>query len=206
MEAIKMKITIHAVARFEHQVKWAKALSDGFKKHGIEAKTTNDFTPTDCDLACFWGHSTLKDAIKNKQASEGKSYLALERGYTRDRTEYASVGFDGPANLGEYCNKNSPPDRFAELNLDVKPWKTDGDYILMLGQVPSDCALRGLNLAKWTEETKLKLSKITDKEVRFRPHPQYKATVNTLKQDLSGASCVITYNSTSGVDAALNGV
>lgn len=204
-----MKITIHISPnpQLPHHKEWIGAIAEGFAAHGIAVRTRYDFEPTDCDLAIFWSHNARVDKIKEKQLASSKDYLALERGYSGNRYQYSSVGFNGPARLGEYCNKNSKHDRIKKLKLDIKPWKTGGDYILLLGQVPNDAALRGLNLAQWTAEVKEKISKITNKEVRFRPHPiVFPNNPKTLAEDLDGAAVVITYNSTSGVDAVMHGV
>ena len=83
-------------------------------------------------------------------------------------------------NEGDYCNENSPPDRWhriqAEQNIEIKPWRTTGDYVLLILQRPGDSSLRNLLAKHKTYEnfvtyTINQIKKYTDRPIRVRMHP-----------------------------------
>lgn len=81
---------------------------------------------------------------------------------------------------GNYCNENSPSDRWhriqAEQNIEIKPWRTTGDYVLLILQRPGDSSLRNLLTKHRTYEnfvtyTINQIKKHTDRPIRVRMHP-----------------------------------
>lgn len=81
---------------------------------------------------------------------------------------------------GNYCNANSPADRWLQIqkdqNIQIKDWQTNGEYVLVILQRPGDSSLRNL-LAKYeTYEgfvtyTLNQIKKYTDRPIRVRMHP-----------------------------------
>ena len=80
----------------------------------------------------------------------------------------------------EYCNADSPPDRWEtvqrEQQIEIKPWKKDGDYILVVLQRPGDSSLKPLLDLHGDYETFLThtLNSIranTDRSIVIRLHP-----------------------------------
>jgi len=81
---------------------------------------------------------------------------------------------------GNYCNKNSPSDRWLriqqEQKIKIKDWKTSGEYILLILQRPGDSSLKNLlekhttyaNFVSYVLE-QIKLN--TDRPIRVRMHP-----------------------------------
>jgi hypothetical protein len=125
----------------------------------------------------------------------------------------------------EYANKNSNDVQWNtishNLNLQVKPWKTSGDYVLLLLQRDGGWSMKGLNPLDWAANKIAKLKSLTNLPIVIRPHPGKVANVSkliggnvtlsnpairTLKQDLTRASAALVYNSSSGVAAVLEGV
>ena len=85
-------------------------------------------------------------------------------------------------NYGEFKNKNSPSDRWQIIqkaqDIEIKPWKNTGEYILILLQNPIDTSLNSLiqkykNYAKWLDETIYKIRNFTDQEIVIRKHPRF---------------------------------
>ena len=83
-------------------------------------------------------------------------------------------------NEGDYCNQNSPSDRWLQIqkeqNLVVKDWRTKGDYVLLMLQRPGDSSL--VNLMKkygsyeaFVSDTIRSIQKFTDRPIRVRMHP-----------------------------------
>lgn len=81
---------------------------------------------------------------------------------------------------GWYNNHNCPPDRWIEVkamqHLEVKPWRQEGQYILLVLQRPGDSSLKNLLKKYGTYEIFLKnvikdIRKNTNKPIKIRLHP-----------------------------------
>lgn len=194
----------------------AVAMCSGLAKHGIETEIVpKGFTPPkDAKFVVCWGWR------EGKRLSDlGFETLVMERGYLGDRYHWTSLGWNGlngratwnePADNGERFRKH-----FGHL---VKPWKSARDgYALIMGQVRGDAALTEVIIDRWYLEAAKALSS-RGFDVRFRPHPvavergiagsalMDRRIGGSLDEALAGASVCVTYNSNTGVDAALAGV
>lgn len=54
---------------------------------------------------------------------------------------------------------------------DPKPWRRDGEHILVIGQVPGDASLRGTDITQWLLDTCRACVAVCDRPVWVRPHP-----------------------------------
>lgn len=81
---------------------------------------------------------------------------------------------------GNYCNENSPPDRWLriqkEQRIEIKDWRTTGEYILVILQRPGDSSLKNLvethgSYKNFVEYTLQKIKENTDRPIRVRMHP-----------------------------------
>lgn len=81
---------------------------------------------------------------------------------------------------GDYCNKNSPPDRWQQIqkdqNIKIKDWSNPGDKILLILQRPGDTSLTRLvdkhgSYENFLSNTILEIRKNTDRKILIRPHP-----------------------------------
>jgi hypothetical protein len=187
-----------------HQAAHAKALAKGMAAHGVKVKTGY---PATQHVAC-WGWrrgKVLRDA--------GHDVLVLERGYLGDRFAWTSLAWNGLNNRGTAPVIDDGGERFNRHHDGLlQPENHGGDYALIIGQVPGDASLQGLDLTEWYADQAAKYP-----GARFRPHPLahrrahvYPVTgadtiVGTLQEAMQGASLVVTYNSNAGVDALLAG-
>lgn len=147
----------------------------------------------------------------------------MERGYLGDRFSWYSLGWNGLNGNAEF--RTYPRDdngmRFHRNHgALMKPWRdgSQGRYVLLLGQVPGDAALRGQDLLPWYRTAALNAHNAYEMPVRFRNHPvaeqrgyrlnpSYTERIEgTLEEALAGAFVAVTYNSNSAVDAVLAGV
>ena len=119
-----------------------------------------------------------------------------------------------------------PSDRWEmlrrEQGLELLPWRTGGDYILVCMQKPSDASLRGLDIRCWTEEIVYSIRRYTSKPIVIRPHPldPGRGEVNltglpggvrwskskSIADDMAGALAVVTYTSLSAIESVMDGV
>jgi hypothetical protein len=154
--------------------------------------------------------------INEAQRNGGADFLVMERGYFGDRMTNTGMAYNGLNGRGEFMAKNMPSDRWEKHGVPVKPWKVGGEYMLLMGQVSGDQSLYGKDPRKWYLLAMSKIKSMTDVPVYFRPHPLSRQwdgllqtcgyKTDTLEESFSGAMCVVTYNSNSGVDAVINGI
>jgi hypothetical protein len=132
---------------------------------------------------------------------------------------YSSVSFGGGLNgRGDFRGPRHDGSRFERLFADrLRPYDVpEGGYALIMGQVPGDMSIKETNIDAWYGRTASALKNV-GWSVRFRPHPlagrrggargvgHLKEASGGLPDALKGAGVVVTYNSNSGVDAALYG-
>lgn len=81
---------------------------------------------------------------------------------------------------GNYCNANSPSDRWQQIqkeqNIEIKDWQHPGDKIVLLLQRPGDSSLKNLIKKYHSYEMFIKtvvteIRKHTDRKILVRPHP-----------------------------------
>lgn len=191
-----------------------QAVGAGLAKLGIKAKLS--YSPrADTKYVACWGWRVGKE-LRN----QGHEVLVLERGYIGDRFKYTSIGWNGLNGRGLFAEY--PDDcgqRFRQHGGVIKPWKSDGDYAVIMGQVPGDMNLLGKNLMEFYKEKLLEIKDHYDGlPVIFRPHPVLKSrgirqhvkgaleSVDSLDGDLANAKFTVCFNSNSAVESILSGV
>jgi hypothetical protein len=207
-----MSITVIGSPKLLHQITHQEALIDGLKAHGISAiAAPNSYSiKTQC-VAC-WGWKTGK-----RLRAQGHDVLVMERGYLGDRFKWTSLAWNGLNGHGEFPKIDRSSDRF-ETHFRMRPWIAEGDYVLIMGQVPGDESLQGRDLMSWYADAAKVAHRVYCKPVKFRPHPEairkgHKQTIAgfenctlPLDDSLEFAHSAITFNSNSAVDAVIHGV
>lgn len=136
--------------------------------------------------------------------------LVAENGYLNGACgrPYVALAADGHNGAGRWPAGSA--ERLATLNVDLKPWRTRGEHILV-------CPSRGLKTSEmpqpdgWTEWVVEKLKRYTDREIRVRPHPgnwkpRTKEHAASLARDLEGAHACVIWASSAGVKSLMQGV
>ncbi len=198
---------------------WAEtkldAFTAGLHKHRVKVEQRQAGDWRQSDLAVVWAHRDK--ALHDLQRDAGLHYLVLERGYIGDieaRRRWTSIGYDGLNGRADFCNQDVGANRWEKHFPDVmQPWKDGGDYALLMGQVRGDASLAGKDIQGWYADMARRLGDL-GWTVMFRPHPNDStaapdgayALVGSLSGALGGAALCVTWNSTSGVGAALSGV
>lgn len=193
----------------------AVAMSEGLKRHGFDPVIVpkGSMPPEGSPFIVCWGWRE-----GNRLREAGHNVLVMERGYIGDRFYWTSLGWNG---LNGRATWNAPADKGERFEQHhghlLKPWKSGGDYALIIGQVRGDAALMNVVIDQWYVEAASALRQ-RGLKVMFRPHPESirrkidgRALLDSridgsLEDAFAGASCVVTYNSNTGVDAALAGV
>jgi hypothetical protein len=208
-------ITILMKSPSTHQRSHGAALAKGIRKIGLSFAIQADKygAPKTKNVAC-WGWR-----IGKRMMDAGYNVLVMERGYIGDRFKYTSLGWNGLNGHAFFPSyEDDGGKRFADHGGVIKPWKTGGDYVLILGQVPGDMSLQGRDMLPYYMEAAAKIKKIHGIPVYFRPHPEairkgFKQEVpgamlstGTLDEALSGAVFTVCFNSNSSVDSVLAGI
>lgn len=205
-------IDIIASPLARHQIDAANALESGLLSHGMDCRVIGSSRILKSKTVACWGWR------KGKQLRDaGKNVLVMERSYIGDRFHYYSLGWNGlngHATFPEYHDDGGV--RFKSHGGIIKPWKKDGKYVLILGQVKNDASLQGMDIKDWYLEIAEK-AKVHGLPVYFRPHPDsvrrggydnigIPELKGTLDEALSGAKFTIAFNSNSCLDSILAGV
>lgn len=206
-----MRFTVMASENSAHQKAHQLAMIEGLRANGIAAIASPNRAVANTDLIVCWGWRIAEPLVR-----AGKKVLIMERGYIGDRFKYSSLAWNGLNGYGRFAEIDDGGKRFSEV-AELKPWKQDGDFVLVMGQVPGDQSLKGKSLIPWYEKVINEASTHYDMPVFFRAHPlAYKrgtfppprgaGVVNcSLELALEKAAVVVTFNSNSGVDAAISG-
>lgn len=181
-------------------------------------------------------HLRLRKQVFDTQVNNGKRciiadsnlFLYADPGNTKTYLRYS---FDGVfPNTGEYCNQNPNPARWekmkADLGIDLKPWRSNGKYILVCCQRDGGWSMGGLQVVPWLVQTITQIRRYSSLPIKVRFHPgdkrskdhlrrmirmrmpdvSYSNSKTTINEDFHKAAAVVTYNSSPGVAAAIEGI
>lgn len=139
---------------------------------------------------------------------------------------YSRFSFDGVfPTTGNYFWDKPDPTRWMSisknLGISLKPWRRTGNHILICTQRNGGWSMKNLDVPTWLNTTIDTIRQHTDRPIIVRPHPGDKNSVNYLNykdsrytisrnkfivQDFVNAHAIITYNSSPGVAAAIEGI
>ncbi len=201
------------------------AFFKGLRRHGMRcfmSDLSGGWTP--CEVSVTFGvyKSVLErgrqvGSIMAAQTQHGGRHLVLERGFL-DRERYFMAGWNGLNGRADFRNSQMPPDRWNRLKIPLCPWRDDGAHVVVCGQVPWDASVQHIDMAAWCRETIDEIRRRTDRPIVFRPHPAQPQAIEldeggicisrhrSFREDLHRAWCVVTFNSNSAVEAAVDGI
>jgi hypothetical protein len=164
--------------------------------------------------------------IWNNCIRHNRPVIVLEVGGI-NRGETWKVGLNGINRDAYFGDRGNTEERARSLGLKLKPWKEQGEYILICGQ--HDKSLQWQNMPRmshWVMDTIDKIQKHTDMPIIFRPHPrcrleaiesQYKnvyrdeprhieGTYDDFNLSFAKVHAIVSYSSNPGPQAVINGV
>ena len=207
-----MQITIVTQPQLKHQVGPHDAMADGLKRHGVEVVRVTEGQPVEGDAVVCWGWR-----IGRKLRDDGFDVLVMERGYVGDieaRRKWVSCGWNGLNGRAKFPKAEDGKRWREHFSGYMQPWQYKDGHVLLVGQVPGDAAVRGGKHLEWLREAYAEIIALGEKVV-FRPHPMAGAvsygnlapvSTSSLADEWARAKYVVTFNSNTGVDAALAGV
>lgn len=129
------------------------------------------------DVAVIWsvlfhGRMAGNKPIWDYYRKTGRNVIVLEVGGIKRGTTW-KVGLNGINRDGDYIPSGNDNYRAGSLGLTLKPWRTDGECILICGQHDKSLQWRDMpSMSNWFLQTYDEIRKHTDRPIVFRPHPR----------------------------------
>jgi hypothetical protein len=203
------------------------AFARGAKSLGHNVVWNDPNSDVDVIWSVLWsGRMAANKIIWERNLAQSKPTVVLEVGGIRRGTTW-KVGLNGinrDAYFGDMGNDSS---RASLLSLEVKPWRTDGEYILLCGQHEKSEQWRNEpRMSRWVMETIENIQAHTDRPILFRPHPrcrlpaiehQYKNVYRQDPRQLPGTYddfdmkfkniyCTVSWTSNPGIHSVIEGI
>ena len=157
------------------------------------------------------------------------SISVSKNGAKYERNETFKVGINGINREADFANQHVDSERWKKFNIELKPWRTTGDEIILCGQHNKSHQWRNnLSMNLWFEQQINEVRKYTNRPIIVRPHPRNpiglnvnkwknvsyrypKRDYNTIddtdfKDILKNAWAVINYSSNPAMMAVFNGI
>ena len=183
------------------------------------------------DVAVIWSVLWNGRMIHNKQVWEqnrklNRPVIVLEVGGIERGTTW-KVGLNGINRDAYFGDKDNDRTRADSLGLVCKPWRSNGDFILVCGQ--HDKSLQWQNMPRmsnWFLNTYDEIRKYTERPIVFRPHPRCRlehierglknvyrqepqhvnGTYDDFDMGFSNVWATVSYSSNPGTHSCINGV
>lgn len=130
-----------------------------------------------CDVDVIWsvlwnGRMAANKSIWDRNVAQYKPTIVLEIGGIKRGTTW-KVGVNGINRDGDHIPSSNNNDRARSLGLDLKPWRSNGEFILIAGQHEKSEQWRNMpRMSQWVISIIDKIRKHTDRPILFRPHPR----------------------------------
>jgi len=225
-----MKISVYTKFGPNNSKKVFNAFIESLEKAGEEVQINED---KNSDIVVIWsvlwqgrmiGYKRIWDECQLKN----KPVVVLEVGGIK-RNETFKVGINGVNREADFANQPVDDKRWKKLNIELKPWQSTGNTIIICGQHHRSHQWRNnpsMNL--WFEQQINEIRKYTNRPILVRPHPRnpigldikkwknvsYKPPqrdYNTIddtdfKETLKHTWAVINYSSNPAIIAVFNGI
>jgi hypothetical protein len=225
------------IADRNRKVETLQAFAQGARAQGANVLLQTDYRVVPARLAVILGwvgtkingqHIQLRQSAIDFQRQSGNKIMSIDGScfkFADPTSIFLRYSLDGVYyNTDNYANKDSDPDKWAQvqqrLNLNMRPWRSTGDHILVCGQRDGGWSMKGVDMPSWTMQTVKQIRQHTNRRIVVRPHPRFPmsmqlfrgipnvtvSTGTTLEQDLKNAWASVFFNSSSCVASILAGV
>jgi hypothetical protein len=217
----------------EHGAQNAGPVFDAFEhsciNNGHTISSNTSYHHTDCHViwsVLFHGRMARNKDIWANSIRDNKAIIVLEVGGIKRGTTW-KVGLNGINRDAFFGDKGNDSKRAKALGLELKPWRTDGEYILLCGQHDKSLQWHNMpSMSNWFLHTYDEIRKHTDRPILFRPHPRCRlphierGLKNVIRQDpthLKGTYddfdmafdnvwATVSFSSNPGIHSIINGV
>jgi hypothetical protein len=205
----------------------SKPVFDAFEHSLISNGHTVTRNDSNTDVNVIWSVLFNGRMAGNQTIWEQKKpTIVLEVGGINRGTTW-KVGLNGinrDAYFGEQDNDRSRADH---LGLVCKPWRSNGDFILICGQHDKSLQWQGMpRMSNWFLETYDEIRKYTQRPIVFRPHPRCRLdhierglknvyrqepnhianTYDNFDMGFDNVWATVSYSSNPGTHSCINGV
>jgi hypothetical protein len=221
--------------------------AEGAAKCGDQASVTNSQTYETCDVGAIIGnafdanpskvklaHYQVRKMVMETQQQRNSYWLSIDSNVFiyKDKEnphKYLRYSFNGVfPKTGIYCNDAPGDDNWNNMrrdyNMDLTPWRTAGNHILICLQRPLGWSMRGQDLMSWLKRTLRQVRDNSDRPILLRWHPgdwkafpQYQSTLNKfgvtvspqdrhITEDLKNCWALVCHNSTPSAVAPIEGI
>jgi hypothetical protein len=202
------------------------AFSEGAKSLGHEVGYNTDHGIDVIWSVLFNGRMTANRSIWQQNQKQKKPTIVLEVGGINRGTTW-KVGLNGINRDAYFGDSNNDDSRKHLLGLLEKPWRTNGEYILIAGQHDKSLQWRDMpRMSNWFLDTYDEIRKHTDRPIIFRPHPRCRlehierglrhvtrqeprhvnGTYDSFDMGFDNIHCTISYSSNPGIHSIIEGV
>jgi hypothetical protein len=231
----------------EEKVNALTFFAEGAARCGDTAATTQSQTYESCDVGAIIGnafdanpgkvnlaHYKVRKMVMETQVQRHRYWLSIDSNVFiyRDKLNphrYLRYSFNGvfPA-TGIYCNDAPGNENWDNIrrhySMDLKPWRSNGNHILITLQRPLGWSMRGQDLMSWLESTFANIRRYSNRPIVIRWHPgdwknypkyasiltKYNATVSPqerhITEDLVNCWALVCHNSTPSAVAPIEGI
>ena len=197
----------------------AEAAYSGVRRVGDRPvmKLAQQYTGPNSDYGVFYGLSNgLKRILDGHPCA-----LYADLGYWKRRLHsrydgYHKLILNARHPIDYFQNRKHDLTRLRDLGLNIKPWRRNGNHIIVAGMSDKAARFEGLVPGQWERDIIAKLKKITDIPITYRAKPscmRTRAIPGTtfnreldLDKQLASAHAVVCRQSNVAVDAIVAGV
>lgn len=205
------------------------AFERGCVVNGHNISSSDNIDDADCHViwsVLFHGRMARNKDIWTRCRELRKPVIVLEVGGIKRGTTW-KVGLNGINRDAYFGPSNNDSDRHRLLSLSLKPWRQQGDNILLCGQ--HDKSLQWQNMPRmsnWFLNTYDEIRKHTDRPIIFRAHPRCRlehierglkhvcrqepkhvnGTYDSFDMGFNNIHCTISYSSNPGIHSIIEGV
>ena len=202
------------------------AFSKGAKSLGYEVDYNTDHGIDVIWSILFNGRMAGNRSIWQQNQKQKKPTIVLEVGGIKRGTTW-KVGLNGINRDAYFGDSNNDDRRKRLLGLEVKPWRKQGDNILLCGQHDKSLQWQSMpSMSNWFMQTYREIRKHTDRPIVFRPHPRCRlphielglkhvyrqepqhvnGTYDSFDMGFDNIHCTISYSSNPGIHSVIEGV
>lgn len=204
---------------------------EAFEQSLIQAGHNVTYNDMNADVAVIWsvlfhGRMAPNKQVWNTYRKTKRNVVVLEVGGIKRGTTW-KVGLNGINRDAYFGNAANNSDRANSLGLKLKPWRTDGQFILICGQHDKSLQWDQMpSMSNWIMQTIDQLQIHYDHPIVFRPHPrcrlpdierQYKnvyrqdpihitGTYDDFDMNFADIKYTVSWNSNPGIHSILHGV
>jgi len=209
----------------------SRPVFDAFANSLMDAGYSVSYNTRDCDVNVIWsvlwnGRMAKNKTVWDESVKQNKPVIVLEVGGIKRGTTW-KVGLNGINRDAYFGPTGMDNSRAVQQGLSLKPWRKDGEYILICGQHDKSLQWRNMpRMSTWVMETIDKIQKHSDRLIVFRPHPrcplphiehefknvtrqqptQTPGSYDDFDIDYSKIWATISYSSNPGIHSIINGV